>query len=103
MVTPADKEPADRRADEGHASRKAKGDLEGVDVGRLEQAEDLADVGRHRDLPDPLLLRAQHELASPLYLPLRWHDATLAQPLVEPAEVDVQKYYAEERDAHGPS
>jgi hypothetical protein len=37
-VTPADKEPADRRADEGHAPHEAKGDLEGVDVGRLEQA-----------------------------------------------------------------
>jgi hypothetical protein len=60
-------------------------------------------VGRHRDVVYSLLLRAQNELASLLYLRLRGRDATLAQPLLEPAEVDVQKYHAEECDAHGPS
>ena len=84
MVILADKKPADRRPDKGHDPHEAKRDLEGVDVGRLELTEDLADVGWHRDVPYPLLLRAQHELASLLYIPLRGRDATLAQPLVEP-------------------
>lgn len=78
MVILTDKKPADRRTDKGHDPHEPKRDLEAVDVGRPELAEDLADAGRRRDLPYPLLLRAQHELASLLYVPLRDRDATLA-------------------------
>jgi hypothetical protein len=102
VVVTADEESADRRVDEGHDPHQAERDLEGVDVGRLEHADDLADPRRRRDLPYPLLLRSQHELQSPPYLPNCGRDATLAQRLVEPAEVDVQDH-AEERDADGPS
>jgi hypothetical protein len=51
VFVPADKESADRRVDEGHDPHQAERDLEGVDVGRLEHAFDLANPRRLRDLP----------------------------------------------------
>jgi hypothetical protein len=69
VVIPTDEESANRCVEVGHDPHQAERDLEGVDVGRLEHADDLADARRRRDLPYPLLLRTQHELLSPPYLP----------------------------------